>query len=583
MQVHGDEHELKMFATATAKFQLHGDGNDHVKALVADIDDPYYEADPVDVDTIRMKRFHKQEIVRQNVEYRVPPPIDKKSLKHRYSTLSQKKMKAIKETKKQSLSKNGKIKIVNHYEDLEKELKEMEDEMNERDERIAKQKELTLTTMNDDNNNYHHPMNINVNMNINNKYDSEDEYIRGDNDGPQPMEFDEYFDLYGSGSSNNSEASSPYMRTTRQSIGGGGGDTNFDTKMKMKTKNNGNGKITGGGLTLETYHDKHGKLGMAQLMSPTPINNSSNMYIKNELKRRQQNKIELYSSILDEAALLQKKFITCVNEANLFSKELNKGNLYKIVERDPIEDQAWNALLDSAGNGSNNNQSGTRMETGTGGNVVTKLRSKVERLIPKGTGQRIAKMLVEVSNPTRDVRYLGNEHFFREHGRLQHEIQKVVAVKHMQPRTHGEIQFDNFNADAGNSNINDNNGRGISGSPKRNPKKRGGSPKRPHTAPATQTKSFAETMKEKEKGIMSSSAEGGFNKNDAGAGKDGMKRPQDVLEGRKEIMNNLHNILLLIVERTRNIQSQIDFIHNSGWNWMMSPVHATQSDRNGQL
>ena len=55
-----------------------------------EMDDPYYDKDALEVDTQKLFDLHKQEVVKQNVEFRVPPPVDKKSLHHRYETLSMK-------------------------------------------------------------------------------------------------------------------------------------------------------------------------------------------------------------------------------------------------------------------------------------------------------------------------------------------------------------------------------------------------------------------------------------------------------------------------------------------------------------
>lgn len=60
-----------------------------------EVDDPYYDKERLEVDTHKLFDYHKKEVVKQNVEFRVPPPVDKKSLHHRYETLSMKKMKLL--------------------------------------------------------------------------------------------------------------------------------------------------------------------------------------------------------------------------------------------------------------------------------------------------------------------------------------------------------------------------------------------------------------------------------------------------------------------------------------------------------
>ena len=102
---------------------------------------------------------------------------------------------------------------------------------------------------------------------------------------------------------------------------------------------------------------------------------------------------------------MQQKFTRCVEEANYFSHMLGKGDSYKITVRDSTEEAQWSSLLAFKGQPPKSSQ------------------------IPKGSGQRIAKAQVEVHNQHKDTRYMGTDHFFREHGRLQHEFREASFDK----------------------------------------------------------------------------------------------------------------------------------------------------------
>ena len=135
----------------------------------------------------------------------------------------------------------------------------------------------------------------------------------------------------------------------------------------------------------------------------------SKRYIKERRQKQEEENDCLYLQIFQEAKQMQKRCLTCVDEANLFSKMLGKTTNYRIVGRDAREDATWKMLL------MNNQQLGSSVT------------------IPLGTGRRIEKMVIEVTEFQRETRFLPTEHFFREHGRLQHEIKRIKAVLPLAP------------------------------------------------------------------------------------------------------------------------------------------------------
>ena len=129
-------------------------------------------------------------------------------------------------------------------------------------------------------------------------------------------------------------------------------------------------------------------------------------------ERRQKLEAEsaaLYQQVFEEAKLIQQKFTTCIHEANLFSQALGRTLKYRLVKRGAEEDAAWDRIL--------------REQEHTRGQAH----------IPSGTGKRIEKMLVEVTEEGRDIRYLGVNHFQREHSRLQLAVNKQLSVLPLMP------------------------------------------------------------------------------------------------------------------------------------------------------
>ena len=364
--------------------ELFAQGTDaHIKGLLIDLDDPYYGREKVDFDTEKLVEFHKQELVQQAVAFRCPPEKDKNALAIRYATISKKKMSEVLDLQKSSRSgKKPKKTSSDHQADIEKELKEMEIEMaiEARDQEERQKRELSARDGFADTA----------------THGAEDEYLHKEKPmTAEGMEFDDYLLLDHLDDDYDSDAvESPYRRKS-------GTASRRSMNRPPSHKRTSTGKDDG---NVKTYHDKHGSAGWrAELMAPTPVRNPSAKYLLEQNKRKKDSARDLYLHALDEAMHMQERYLTCVSEANVFSQALNKGNVYRVMERDPLEDQHWKNILDPQ-------------------------KAKLAKSIPKGTGQRIAKMLVEVSNPDRDIRYLSTGHFFREHGRLQHELQKKCAV-----------------------------------------------------------------------------------------------------------------------------------------------------------
>ena len=545
------DREHRVYEDAERAFRMGTE--DHINALVADMNDPYYLRDPVEVDTIRMKKFHKAELVRQAVEHRVPTPVEKKALKTKYATLSRKKMKAILEEAHtlQAHQRNPSTRPPDHEADLERELAEMEAEINERNERLARRAQEEDSPSKD--------VQMYRNMGIASETGVDDDYMREpqpsssqrqpqNQEGAKAMEFDEFFAMYGS--DEDSEGESPYSRRAGKST------AMSLSKAKGRTRRGRTGAAAGAGMRpgskdgVMTYQERHGTAGLADKMAASPVRNTSVKYLKARTKYKAERENELYQTVLDEATIMQQKFMQCIDEANLFSKKLGKGNFYKVLDRDPVEDAAWGAILGAS----------------MGGGLTSEARRKAKTAIPKGSGQRIAKMLVEVSHPHKDIRYLGSDHFFREHGRLQHEIQRSFAVVHTVQKIDEESKYDTSGAIGAPSDSSAQNQSPRKSTNKRSPRKSNrssGSPSSPGDNQAVKTISPAEAAAAAAFAAQAA-AEVARKKKEAKAS--GEKK--EYLQMRKEIQDQLQAILLIIVGKNRNIQSQIDFIRSSGWNWL---------------
>ena len=158
---------------------------------------------------------------------------------------------------------------------------------------------------------------------------------------------------------------------------------------------------------------------------------TSKLFIKKHRQRLEAQQDALYKQVFEEARRLQLRFTTLVKEANAFAQALGHvGTRYRIVERAAHEDAAWDRILrDYEGRGKGR---------GGGWSLLDGPRSPPASAdknisIPAGTGKRIEKMLVEVTEEGRDVRYLGVSHFQSEHKRLQAAVNKQLAIKPITP------------------------------------------------------------------------------------------------------------------------------------------------------
>jgi len=533
----------------------------HITGLLLDIDDPYFGNDKVDVDTQNLVEFHKQELVRQAVAFRCPPEKDKKALATRYATLSKKKMDEL--LNQSALKGKPKKHKLDHRADLEREIQEMEIEMAiESRDQLARRNQ----TMRDG-------------CAASNGAAEEDEYVPAEkpmtSDG---VEFSDYLllDHLEDEQEQDSQMESPYSRknatVSRQSM-----------NRPLSHRHTG----TGTDINRQTYQDAHGKLGWrAELMAPSPVRNPSAKFLHEQTKRKKEDAKHLYLHALDEAVLMQQRYLTCVTEANIFSAALNKGNVYRVMERDLTEDQQWKRILDP------------------------KIKAVGEHgSIPKGTGQRIAKMLVEVCNPDRDLRYLSTGHFFREHGRLQHELQRKCAVEGLSADFFASSVRSEFGSESTESPTDT---PAASSSPKAR------RPKSASHAFSASKDSVSIPQRSVHNSMPSSSGIDGDNSEASALGipslrrpgnksaarqtlptvnesndrrptsasgprsppnrpsspgqadrnQQQVKKPVSYQEYRREIEDQLKKILSAIVTRAHEIQSQTEFIKASGWNWL---------------
>lgn len=149
---------------------------------------------------------------------------------------------------------------------------------------------------------------------------------------------------------------------------------------------------------------------------PASRGNPSIKFMRYRRIKREAESTALYTQVFQEATLMQRKFLSCVREANVFAQSLGRRIVYRVIERDPLEDAAWETILQG------NNP---RLQAAA---------------IPPGTGKRIEKTLVEVTEEGRDVRYLGTTHFFREHSRLQIEVSRLLSVRPNVPISDPDVE-----------------------------------------------------------------------------------------------------------------------------------------------
>ena len=619
----------------------------HIKNLIADFDDPYYHKDKVDVDTLNVMKFHKEELVRRAVEYRCPPEKDKKALTTQYATISQKKMQKILQEKNDKANPDPHSRTAaQHSADLELELEQMEAEMQEREDRLKlKQQQQNEQEGDEEGRSGHLPISrrssrdmgmLDTRQQMQRQRQADGEEEDDDYLHEPAFELDEYFLLHDEDDHKNYNGTATARKgVKRGNMQHGTGiirrsmNRPFSASVTSNHQTHQRGSKSRSGLEQQqqsTYQDRHGSRAgwRAELMLPSPVNNLSAKFMRQRNRKAAYSSQELYKNVLDEAKLMQQKFLLCVQEANMFSIELSKGNIYRIVERDAMEDQEWNTLL-----GKMNRSAQKNTFTNTSSNAAITLAgldesertaasisaatatASIKEIIPRGTAQRIAKMLVEVTNPSYSVRYLGTDHFFREHGRLQNEAQKKKSVQCLKPTLEiPDFQTTTFGSGSGSGSPN----------PKLNPRK----PRRGGTSSPSPDKNNNHNSRGRNRtnsssssmisgSAMSNSLTNSNNKNTSrvlfGAGTEvtdanDKSRPtasstytnaneNDVVpsgtladqikqqqldinkkgkgfytEKRKDIEKQLQMILSDIVTKGREIQEQIDFIKKSGWNWL---------------
>lgn len=246
--------------------------------------------------------------------------------------------------------------------------------------------------------------------------------------------------------------------------------------------------------------------------APASRGNPSAKFMRNRRIKREAESTALYTQVFQEAALMQRKFVACVREANVFAQSLGRRIVYRVIERDPLEDAAWETILQ----GNNPRLSGAA--------------------IPPGTGKRIEKTLVEVTEEGRDVRYLGTTHFFREHSRLQIEVNRLLSVRPKVPISDPEEEEARIRAaamaaeEAAAAGHRDHHA---------NPKPAYGLPPPLHAStPAT-------------------------------AGSPSLRPPRAVIEAK------LHEVLLLETEKVLRLKAQLKHLDSLGWNQSLEAVRAT--------
>jgi len=315
------------------------------------------ERDPLDKSVKELLSYHKHEKVKQNVDFRVPPPVDKRSLSHSYRSISPRKIKdllrpqsapqsAHAASSSSSSSSSASLSFRERF------LEELRQQQQDDDEEIEAETAAAAEI---------HRFSF--------EYDDHEDDADGD-------------------SSSNVKQESPY-RLTRRKI------PQFDRSKSHPRLSYSNPPW----LTANLTQGSQGSDG-STISTNTVVANPSTKFMRLRRKKLQEDEKALYHQVFQEAKIMQVRFVTCVEEANLFQKSLGRETRYRIVERGQREDAQWSMLLRDD------------------------RRLGKEELIPAGTGVRLAKMLVEVTDPLRDVRYLGTDHFFREHGRLQNEFRK---------------------------------------------------------------------------------------------------------------------------------------------------------------
>ena len=508
--------------------------------------DPNQNQDPLERDFKAISKLHKVEEVKKNVAYRVPPHKDKRSLQVRYETLSMKRMKDILKQAKEDKRPNTSGSTRNLRSELEVELKELKDAVDKG------QDTLELHTRNENKTSLGgKPLPAGLALDeICSQPESGKASTEGSEDQPGwDMEY--YLNNLDTDSLHDvGYAASPYRRSTKQL-------KEMSKRRQSKTRTTSRPQsahatsksldFTRGGINLDSegsgydrtspmefgtvtrsYQDMHGVAGHAKHMAPSPVRNPSLRYLAQQREKKEAADRNLYEMILQEARLMQQKFTNCVDEANYFSRMLTKGDVYKVTERAPTEEAQWSSLL------------------------ALKGQPPKSSSIPKGSGQRIAKAQVEVHNDDKGVRYLGTDHFFREHGRLQHEFQRFRSVNPADDEedSGGAAEMAAMSRKYGY----DDHITTTNNAP--------GSPKSGRSSPSNRNlnrKQSQRVSQIKARMIAAQNAE---------AEEEGREKKKDISHDavRQEIMQRLNDLLQIQVRKTFSLKHQAQAIRDEGWN-----------------
>ncbi len=500
--------------------------------------------DPLERDFEAISKLHKKEEIKKNVEYRVPPHKDKRSLQVRYETLSMKRMKGILKQAKEDKRPKTSGSTRNLRSELEAELKELKDAVDKGQDTLElhtrKENKTSLGSR---------PLPVGLTFDeISSQPASGKASTEGSEEQPGwDMEY--YLDNLDTDSLHDvGYAASPYRRSTKQlkemskrrqsethtisrpqSAHATSKSLDF-TREGINFDSEGSGydrtSPMGFGTVARSYQDMHGIAGHAKHMAPSPVRNPSARYLVQQREKKEAADRNLYEMVLQEARLMQQKFTNCVVEANYFSRMLAKGDVYKVTEREPTEEAQWSSLLSLKG------------------------QPHKSSSIPRGSGQRIAKAQVEVYNDGKDVRYLGTDHFFREHGRLQHEFQRFRSVHPADDDedTGGAAVMTALSRKYGyddHSNPN-NNAPGVPKSERSSPSNRN----RLHREQSPRVSQIKARM------IAAQNAE------------TEEEEKKDISHGavRQEIMQRLNDLLQIQVRKTFSLKHQAQTIRDEGWN-----------------
>ena len=417
------------------------------------------DEDLVDTATKNIISFHMNEKVQQNLEFRVPPEQDKKSLKYKYKTLSMKRMnelldsaKDFEEEKKQEEG-TGKKKLSQreierqHKQQLEIEIKTMEQDLMMGKNKVMEEPESKGNAKTPQ----HESRKLSIET-IDLNDNGFGEFLHKEGLDHTAYEFDDYFNLFETVDNNRSSYQTQSKgRSTRTGVQ----RTSMNRPQRPSTAGALSSSSSHRGIMSSTspvdmghsrsvqrdnqgihnhnnhntddlsrsYQERHGFTTAASVMAPSPVHNTSVDHLRNRRIQRNVESQKLYKTVLQEARRMQARFLACVEEANQFADQLGTGNSYRVIARDPHEDQQWGAILSNNEFDAVTNLTDHSLEAGSIADQGQPIN------IPKGTGQRIGNLMVEVTHPSRADRCLGTDHFFREHGRLQHAIQKKTAVK----------------------------------------------------------------------------------------------------------------------------------------------------------